>query len=93
MSDEPRVTVRNIGPGKPHVVYEDDDRLPLEDENARLRAQVKYLRGYAIYTRAALYKFEHGAHPTDEQYEAITGAIDGNMAVAADRAVKGDDDA
>ena len=59
----------------------------LKAENERLRAQVRWLRDALINETIRYRKRALGAMPTNEQIHVIIGGIDGNMAVAADRAV------
>ena len=58
----------------------------LKAENERLRAQVRWLRD-ALINESVHRRYAKGDPVTQDEIRFIIGGIDGNMAVAADRAV------
>lgn len=62
------------------------------DRIAELEAQVRWLRDYAINETIRARQTTHGGPLRSEHIRSIIGAIDGNMAVAADRAKGNADD-
>jgi hypothetical protein len=59
---------------------------------AEREAQVRWLRDYAIIKTIEAHQLKFGEIPTRHEIGFITGAIDGNMAIAADRAKGNVDD-
>lgn len=65
----------------------------LEQQVTRLEAGMTWLRDYAIGGAIALHTAQHDGELSNERVEQIIGGIEGNIAVAMDRAsAKGEDD-
>lgn len=56
-----------------------------------LEAQVRWLRDYAISKASEVHQMKVGAMPAHHELGVIIGGIDGNMAIAAERAKRGTD--
>lgn len=65
----------------------------LEAQVTRLEAGMTWLRDYAIGGAIALHTAQHDGELSNERVEQIIGGIEGNIAVAMDRAsAKGEGD-
>lgn len=63
-----------------------------EERVTELEAQVRWLRDYAISKACEVRQLKFGEIPTEHEIRFIIGGIDGNIAVAGDRAKAAIDD-